>query len=63
MPRNWTPKQERQYQHILESCSTRGGEQSECQRIAAATVNKQRAAKKKKRRSRTGGSSDCGCGE
>lgn len=44
MPRGtWTPKRERQYEHILESCVDRGRALSTCRRVAAATVNKQRA--------------------
>ena len=51
MPRaKWTPKQERMYSHILDSCSTSGKPQTVCQRIAAATVNKHRAKMKAKRK-------------
>lgn len=43
MPAAWSDKDERMYQHILDSCMSRGkkGEKT-CKRIAAATVNKQR---------------------
>lgn len=43
MPAAWSPKDERQYGHILTSCRKRGqyGEKR-CKHIAAATVNKQR---------------------
>lgn len=41
----WTPKRERQYEHIVESCTDRGGSYERCRRIAAATVNKTRAVK------------------
>jgi len=46
MPVYFTAKEERQYQHIQKSCRTRGGTVKGCKRIAAATVNKQRAKKK-----------------
>ena len=39
MPRAWSKKDERMYEHILDSC--RGSERT-CKRIAAATVNKKR---------------------
>jgi len=47
MPRGaWSRKDERQYEHIVDSCVTSGRRQSlsTCKRIAAATVNKQRRA-------------------
>lgn len=44
MPAYWTPKQERQYKHIVKSCRARDKRKSikTCKRIAAATVNKSR---------------------
>ena len=39
----WSAKRERQYEHILASCIDAGRRVSLCQRVAAATVNKQRA--------------------
>jgi hypothetical protein len=44
MPAAWSAKDERQYEHILESCRTGRKKRSlsTCKRIAAATVNKQR---------------------
>lgn len=39
----WTPQRERQYEHILVSCTDRGRPLATCKRIAAATVNKTRA--------------------
>jgi len=43
MPRGvWSPKRERQYEHILESCLERRS-LAVCRKIAAATVNKTRA--------------------
>lgn len=41
----WTPQRERQYEHIVVSCTDRGGSYERCRRIAAATVNKTRAVK------------------
>jgi len=44
MPAAWSAKDERQYEHILESCRTGRKKRSlnTCKRIAASTVNKQR---------------------
>jgi hypothetical protein len=39
----WTERRERQYEHILETCVDKGRPLARCKRIAAATVNKQRA--------------------
>lgn len=41
MPAAWSPKDERQYKHIVASCRRKRGAAT-CKRIAAATVNKQR---------------------
>jgi plasmid stabilization system protein ParE len=41
--KNWSPKRERQYQHIKESLLERGETTDEAQEIAARTVNKERA--------------------
>lgn len=49
---SWTPKDERKYEHILESCTTSRTKRRSfktCQRIAAATVNKARAKRRRKR--------------
>jgi hypothetical protein len=44
MPQNaWSNKRERQYEHIKESASARGASSGTAKRIAAATVNKERA--------------------
>lgn len=44
MPQSkWSPKRERQYQHIKESAEKRGQSEEKAERIAAATVNKDRA--------------------
>ena len=43
MPTTWSPKDERQYGHILASCRKRGRYGvARCKSIAAATVNKRR---------------------
>lgn len=46
MPAAWSKKNERQYKHILRSCTGSGRKRSlkACKRIAAATVNSQRSA-------------------
>ncbi|WP_067671050.1 plasmid stabilization protein [Nocardia miyunensis] len=43
MPQAWTDKQEREYQHILESEKSRGTSTRRAKEIAARTVNKNRA--------------------
>jgi plasmid stabilization system protein ParE len=57
MPRSWSPKRERQYEHIKDSYEERGVSEDEAEERAARTVNKERAekgetksAKKSKRR-------------
>jgi hypothetical protein len=43
MPKAWTPKDERMYRHIVQSCTkSRRKPKSVCKSIAAATVNKLR---------------------
>jgi hypothetical protein len=42
MPRSWSKKDERQYEHIKESESERGAPKDLAQEIAARTVNKHR---------------------
>jgi hypothetical protein len=44
MPRAWSDKDERQYEHVKESESKRGRSTRKAKQIAAATVNKQRAS-------------------
>src|SRR5450759_5153009 len=39
----WSPKRERQYEHIKEGLEQRGTPDDEAQEIAARTVNKERA--------------------
>ncbi len=42
MPKAWTKKDERQYQHIKDSQQERGTSEARAKEIAARTVNKQR---------------------
>jgi hypothetical protein len=43
--KSWSPKRERQYEHIKEGEKERGRSEKTAERIAAATVNKTRAEK------------------
>lgn len=43
MPRTWTDKRERQYEHIKESLKDQGRSEDKAEEIAARTVNKERA--------------------
>jgi hypothetical protein len=43
MPRSWSAKDERQYEHIKKSASSRGRSTKRAKEIAARTVNKQRS--------------------
>jgi len=43
MPRSWSDKRERQYQHIKEGLEQRGKSEDVAEEIAARTVNKERA--------------------
>jgi len=43
MPQAWSDKDERQYEHVKESESKQGRAPKDAKRIAAATVNKERA--------------------
>ena len=45
MPKEWTDKQERKYEHIKDSAKDQGKSTKTAKRIAAATVNKERAQK------------------
>jgi plasmid stabilization system protein ParE len=42
MPRAWSAKDERKYEHIKESQLDRGSDEDRAQEVAARTVNKQR---------------------
>jgi len=43
MPRAWSKKRERQYEHIKEGLEDRGEDEDTAEEIAARTVNKERA--------------------
>jgi hypothetical protein len=43
MPRAWSDKRERQYEHIKEGLKERGRSEDTAEEIAARTVNKERA--------------------
>jgi hypothetical protein len=46
MPQDqWSPKRERQYEHIKESYEERGRSEDKAEELAARTVNKTRAEK------------------
>ncbi len=45
MPRSWSDKRERQYEHIKESYEHRGRSESKAEELAARTVNKERREK------------------
>ena len=43
MPRSWSDKRERQYEHIKDSYEDRGRSQDKAEELAARTVNKERS--------------------
>ena len=43
MPREWSAKRERQYEHVKEGLRERGEDEDTAEEIAARTVNKERA--------------------
>ena len=43
MPRAWSKKRERQYEHVKESALERGEKTDRAEEIAARVVNKERA--------------------
>ncbi|MGN6379091.1 MAG: plasmid stabilization protein [Gaiellales bacterium] len=45
MPRQWTQKQERKYEHIRDSERQQGASTKRAKEIAARTINKERAQK------------------
>ena len=45
MPKVWSDKRERQYEHIKESYEDDGRSEDKAEELAARTVNKQRAEK------------------
>jgi plasmid stabilization system protein ParE len=57
MPRKaWSPKRERQYEHIKDSVLDQGRSEDRAEEIAARTVNKQRAEAGETKRHRRSGS-------
>ncbi|GDY32871.1 plasmid stabilization protein [Gandjariella thermophila] len=50
MPRQWSSKRERQYEHIKRSTKERGSSEGRAKQIAARTVNKNRAQSGESRR-------------
>ena len=55
MPKAWSDKDERQYQHIKESAEQRGKSEDKAEEIAARTVNKQRREEERTPNTRTQG--------
>jgi hypothetical protein len=55
MPRSWTDKDERQYEHIKESERKEGRPLKKAEEIAARTVNKHRREEGRTRRKTTSG--------
>ena len=51
----WTPKDERQYEHVKESAIDRGRPESRAEEIAGRTVNKQRREEGRTPQRRTSG--------
>jgi hypothetical protein len=47
VPRQWSDKRERQYEHVKESYEERGRSSEKAEELAARTVNKGRAKKGK----------------
>ena len=45
MPKEWSAKRERQYEHVKESVKKQGRSTKKAEEIAARTVNKERARK------------------
>jgi plasmid stabilization system protein ParE len=43
MPKSWSPKRERQYEHVKEGYESRGVSPAEAEERAARTVNKERS--------------------
>ena len=62
MPREWSNKRERQYEHIKESAQEQGKPAKTAKRIAAATVNKERARSGEAKRSSKSSTKDLSSG-
>ncbi|HYD03976.1 MAG TPA: hypothetical protein VEC16_06805 [Alphaproteobacteria bacterium] len=52
MPKEWSAKRERQYEHIKDSAKKQGRSTKVAERIAAATTNKTRREKGETKNSR-----------
>jgi plasmid stabilization system protein ParE len=55
MPDSWSPKRERQYEHIKTSYEERGVSEDTAEERAARTVNKERREKGETRKPRNSG--------
>lgn len=55
MPKAWSAKDERQFEHVKASESKRGRSAKRAESIAAATVNKQRSKEGRTRKGRAPG--------
>ena len=55
MPKSWSNRDERQYEHIKESSRERGKSEDRAEEIAARTVNKQRREEGRTQNKRTSG--------
>jgi plasmid stabilization system protein ParE len=55
MPKAWSDKDERQYQHIRDSARERGASRDRAEEIAARTVNKERRLEGRTENRRTQG--------
>ena len=55
MPKSWSNKDERKYEHIKESSQERGKSEDRAEEIAARTVNKQRREEGRTENKRTQG--------
>jgi plasmid stabilization system protein ParE len=53
MPKSWSPKRERQYEHIKDGYEARGASEDKAEEIAARTVNKERAEAGETKRSKS----------
>jgi plasmid stabilization system protein ParE len=58
MPNAWSPRRERQYEHIKESYEERGVDEDEAEERAARTVNKERSEAGETRQARRSKRSD-----
>ena len=62
MPRAWTDKRERQYEHIKDGLLDRGEDEDTAEEIAARTVNKERARAGEAKESSRSSTSDISSG-